>query len=214
MKRRTLRILGAGGHGRVCADIARRMGLWRGIAFLDDDPVAGAGQGLQVQGPLRSASDRILDGDFFVAIGDNRTRERIQGELEAAGASLATLVHPSAVLADSAVLGPGTAVMAGAVVGCDARVGRGCILNTMASLDHDGVLGDFVHATPGVVLAGTVRIGRRVFLGAGSVVSNDVRIGDDVVVGAGGVVVRDLDEPGTYVGVPVRRLDSAQRRPS
>lgn len=55
-------------------------------------------------------------------------------------------------------------------------------------------------------LAGTVKVGRGSWLGIGSIVSNSVNIISDSKIGAGVVVVRDITEPGTYVGVPVRRI--------
>jgi serine acetyltransferase len=38
-----------------------------------------------------------------------------------------------------------------------------------------------------------------------------VSIAGHITVGVGGVVVRDLAEPGVYVGVPVRRLHKPQQ---
>ena len=36
---------------------------------------------------------------------------------------------------------------------------------------------------------------------------NNIKIGTDVVIGAGAVVVKDIEAPGTYVGVPARKLE-------
>lgn len=78
MKR--LVILGAGGHGRVAADIAGKNG-YDSIAFLDDTkktcgryPVMG-----------ESARFSEYDCDFFVAIGNPQARRRMQEMLLTAG---------------------------------------------------------------------------------------------------------------------------------
>ena len=97
--------------------------------------------------------------------------------------------------------------MAGVVINSSSRIGKGCIINTSSSLDHDNVIENYVHISPGVNMAGTVKVGKGSWIGIGSVVSNNVNICSDCKVGAGAVVVKDITEPGTYVGVPVRKID-------
>lgn len=205
MKSRLL-IIGAGGHGKVVADIALRMGLWGSVAFLDDNEELLFCLGLEVIGKASDFFDFIEDSDFIVAVGDNSIRERIQFGLEKVGASIVTLIHPSAIIGSEVVIGAGSVVMAGVVVNCSTKVGRGCILNSCCSVDHDNVIGDFVHVSPGVCLGGGVSIGNNSWIGIGSVVINSVSVCGGCVVGAGGVVVRDIIDVGTYVGVPVRKL--------
>ncbi|HSK67850.1 MAG TPA: NeuD/PglB/VioB family sugar acetyltransferase, partial [Candidatus Limnocylindria bacterium] len=143
---------------------------------------------------------------LIVGIGDNAVRERIAGQL-AGIARFYTAVHPSAVVAQGVVLGEGTAVMALAAVNVGSHIGRHCILNTSCSVDHDCQVGDFTHVSPGAHLAGGVRVGPRCHLGVGCAVIPGITLCAGCVVGAGGVVVRDLAQPGTYAGVPVRRLE-------
>ena len=85
----------------------------------------------------------------------------------------------------------------------------GCIINTASSVDHDCVLSDFVHVAVGAHLCGTVTIGNATWIGAGATVSNNVNICGECTIGAGAVVVKDIIEPGTYIGVPakLRRRD-------
>ena len=45
-------------------------------------------------------------------------------------------------------------VVAQAAVNANARIGRGCILNTACSIDHDNVLEEGVQICPGVHAAG------------------------------------------------------------
>lgn len=96
--------------------------------------------------------------------------------------------------------------MAGAVINPYARIGEGCIINACASIDHDCIVGNFAHISVGAHLAGTVHLGDGVWMGIGSAVSNNLRICGDCVIGAGAIVIHDIDEPGTYIGVPARRL--------
>lgn len=200
-------IIGASGHGKVVADIAIKMNKWLSIAFLDDDQTIKTSMGLEVIGTTADAFTYKDEADFFVAIGSNATREKIQEKLITEGLNVVSLIHPSAVIGTDVVIGIGTVVMAGVVINCSSRIGKGCIINTSASLDHDNVIEDYVHISPGVNTAGSVGIGKGTWLGIGSVVSNNVNICSGCKVGAGAVVVKDITEPGTYVGVPVRRVD-------
>lgn len=208
-RKSNIAILGASGHGKVAADIARFEG-YEQIFFLDDDtskhrngvyPVVGT-----ISDFLRSYSAenmRQSDFDVFVAIGNNSMRKQISEQLPV---QPITLIHPAAVIDRTAVISNGSVVMAGAIVNADARIGHGCIINTGASVDHDCVLGDHVHISPGAHIAGTVNIGEKTWFGVGSCCVNNVNIAADCVVGAGAVVIGDINESGTYVGCPAVRV--------
>ena len=200
-------IIGASGHGKVVADIAIKMNKWQSIAFLDDDESIKTSMGLEVIGRTADAFTYKDEADFFVAIGSNTTREKIQEKLIEQGINVICLIHPSAVIDTNVEIGFGSVVMAGVVINSSSRIGNGCIINTSSSLDHDNVIEDYVHISPGVRAAGSVRVGKGSWIGIGSVISNNVNICSGCKVGAGAVVVKDIAEPGTYVGVPVRRVD-------
>ncbi len=200
-------IIGASGHGKVVADIAIKMNKWQSIAFLDDDESIKASMGLEVICKTADAFTYKDEADFFVAIGSNATREKIQENLIVEGLNVVSLIHPSSVIGTDVEIGIGSVVMAGVVINSSTRIGKGCIINTSSSIDHDNVIEEYVHISPGVSLAGTVKIGRLNWIGIGSVISNNVNICSGCKVGAGTVVVKDITEPGTYVGVPVRKID-------
>jgi sugar O-acyltransferase (sialic acid O-acetyltransferase NeuD family) len=206
MKNKLL-IIGASGHGKVVADIALKMDKWQSIAFLDDDENMKFSLGFEVIGKSNEAIRHINDFDIFVGIGNNAIRKKAQECLEVEGASIPTLIHPNATLGEQVEVGSGTAVMAGVVINCCSQIGKGCIINTGSTIDHDNVVEDFVHISPGAHLAGTVNVGQGSWIGIGSVVSNNVNITNGCKIGAGAVVLKDLIETGTYVGVPVRKID-------
>ena len=196
-------IIGASGHGRVIADIAELVG-YSDIAFLDD---SGA-QTCSKYTVVGKCADAVAykGADFIVAIGNAMVRRRFQSELTDAGLKFVTLVHPSATVSSSVTLGEGSVVMAGAVVNPYARIGKGCIVNTCASVDHDCTVSDFAHVSIGAHVAGTVTIGENTWIGAGATVINNVDITADCMIGAGAVVVKTINEPGTYVGVPAKKV--------
>lgn len=183
------------------------MNKWQSIAFLDDDESIKKSMELEVIGKTADAFTYKEEADFFVAIGNNATREKVQEKLIEEGLNVVSLIHPSAIVGTDVEIGIGTTVMAGVVINSSTKIGNGCIINTSASLDHDNVIEDYVHVSPGVNMAGTVKVGKGSWIGIGSVISNNVDICSGCKVGAGAVVVKDITEPGTYVGVPVRRVD-------
>lgn len=193
-----LTIIGASGHGKVVADIAKLNG-YDEIEFLDDDET------LQACGeyPVVGKTSTMVPGDLFVAIGNAKIREKLSR-----GRKLTTLIHPAAVIAKDVEIGEGTVVMAGSVINSGSRIGRGVIINTSSSVDHDCIIGDYCHISVGAHLCGTVKIYDYTWIGAGATISNNINICSSTVVGAGAVVIHDLKEEGTYVGVPARNVSN------
>lgn len=191
-------IIGTGGHGKAVAEIVRLCGD-RVLGYLDDNKT-GKFNDCEILG----TSDDIgkFDAYYFAAVGDNYARQRMMEK----PVKWYCAVHPSAVVSADSVIGEGVALMANAVVGVGSTVGRGAVINTAASVDHDNSIGDFVHVSPGAHLAGTVSVGAFTWIGSCACVINNLDICGDVIVGAGGVVLESIREPGTYVGVPVRKI--------
>jgi UDP-N-acetylbacillosamine N-acetyltransferase len=196
MKSDAIAVYGAGGHGRVVADLARACGIGE-ILPVDDGREDLPG----LEAFLARYGSEI---PVALGIGDNRMRRRAAERLREAGCRAATLVHPRAVVSPRAELGEGTVVMAGAVVNCDARIGAGVIVNSSAVVEHDCRIGEYAHLSPGVLLAGGVQVGALSHLGIGSCVIQEIVIGEEVVVGAGAAVTKDLEGYVTAAGVPAR----------
>lgn len=203
-------IIGAGGQGKVAADIAALCG-YREIAFLDDDESVKICMAYPVLGKTETAV-RYPTCDFFVAIGNPITREHVQNMLRENKLHITTLIHPSAVIAEGVTIGAGSVVMAGAVINPGSVIGEGCIINTGTIVDHDNVLEDYVHVSVGSQLAGAVHVGKYTWIGIGATVSNNLNICSSCMIGAGAVVVKDIEKSGIYVGVPARKADMEKKK--
>ncbi len=204
-KKPSIILYGAGGHGKVIADMVEKEGRYTVGGFLDDKAM-GEMFGIPVLGGksmISALRKKGIDG-AVVSIGSGKARAALQKDLRDAGLKIMTVCHPSAQIARGASLGEGTVVMPCAVVGPDADIGQGSIINTSASVDHDCTLGEFVHIAPGAHLAGGVRVGAFTHIGIGSAVKEGVTIGKNVTVGAGSVVIDDLPDGCTAYGVPAK----------
>lgn len=201
-----LLITGASGHGKVIFELAGKTGLYDEIYFLDDDEILLKTEETVV-GSVDFAINHRGEFDVIIAVGNAFIRRQIQEKYERAGVNLVTLIHPEGILSDeTARIGKGTVIMAGAVIQTGVAIGDGVIVNTSASIDHECEIGDFSHISVGSHLAGNVKVGNNTWIGAGAVISNNVCICDDVTVGAGAVVVKDITESGTYVGIPAKKI--------
>ena len=190
-------IIGASGHGKVVAEIAKLNG-YDDIVFLDDNPSLISCGGY----PVIGSSSREPEGDTIVAIGNGRIRESLSEKHK-----LVSLIHPNAVIAEDVLIGCGTVVMPGAVINPGTTIGKGCIINTSSSVDHDCKIGDFVHIAVGAHLCGTVSVDKQTWIGAGAIINNNLRICSNCMIGAGAVVIKNIDEPGTYIGIPAKKVN-------
>lgn len=198
-------IIGASGHGKVIADIAKLNG-YQEIVFLDDDKTKKKNGMYDVLGTTEDVVKYKENHDFIIAVGNNEIREKISNILEKENIKQTTLIHPSAVIDQTATIDAGTVIMANAVVNASAKIGKGCIINTASTIDHDCLLENYVHVSPGAHVAGTVHIGKSTWLGTGTNVINNISITKQCIIGAGSVVIKDIKTSGTYVGSPVRMV--------
>lgn len=198
-------IIGASGHGKVIADIAKLNG-YKEIIFLDDDITKTKNGKYDVVGTGKDIDTYLDQYDYFVAIGNNDIRKKITEKLEDKKIIQPVLIHPAATVDETAKISSGTVVMANAVINADVYIKKGCIINTASSVDHDCKIEDYVHLSPGVHIAGTVSIGERTWIGAGSTVINNISIADKCVIGAGSVVIKNIMKSGIYVGSPARKI--------
>ena len=197
-------LLGGGGHAKVIADSIRARGD-EVAGILDDGIPAGTMvMDIPVLGKI-SEFEKYSEHKCIISIGSNGIRQRIAGQL-AGKARWYTAIHPSAIISPHAAVGEGSVVMPGAVINAGAKVGAHCIVNTGAIVEHDNELADFVHVSPAAALGGTVTVGALTHIGIGATVRNNINICGGCTIGAGAVVVKDIEEPGTYVGVPAKKI--------
>jgi UDP-perosamine 4-acetyltransferase len=200
-------VLGSSGHAKVCIELLRAGGSSVAYCIGAPDsgdtclgvPVLHGDEHLKV---LRSRGYRRV----FVAIGANGLRQRLATFATDLGFHLVNAISPQAAISPTASLGSGVAIMAGAVINADCSIGDLAIINTLASVDHDGRIGNAAHVAPHCGLAGNVTVGERSFLGIGSKVIPEIIIGADVTAAAGSVIVTDIEPHTRIAGVPAKTM--------
>lgn len=203
-------IMGAGGHSKVIADIIVKS-QDNVLGFLDDNipinTVIIKEKKLKVLGKIEDSikiKEQNNDIEFVIGIGNNKTRKAIAEKYP--NLNYYTAIHPSSQIALDVKIEDGTVIMANACINTSTTIGKHCIINTGAIIEHDNIIEDYVHISPNATLCGTVKIGELTHIGAGSTIKNNINICSNCIIGAGAVVVKNIEEEGTYVGVPVKKI--------
>lgn len=190
----TLAIYGQSGHGKVIRQIALASG-YKKFLWIDDAPNTDA-----------ITFETFLQTDphipIALGIGNNTTRQKIYLRLKAQQCKIATLVHPSAIIAEDCALGEGSVVMPLAVINAEAVIGVAAIINSHSCVEHEVRLGDFVHLSPQVALGGNVKVGDFTHIGIGSAIIQGINIGRHTTIAAGSSVIHNIPDHVMAAGVP------------
>lgn len=195
-------IVGASGHGKVVADLAELQGF--DVVFFDDAypkkkniehwPVIGDFK------DLLKASDEFKNA--IVAIGNNDTRTKLSKSLVVNGFFLPILIHPKSCISKYAQIGEGSVIFANAVINAFAKIGSYNIINSCAIVEHDCTLGEGVHLSPNVALAGGSIIHNNAWLGIGTVTRQSVEVGNNSIIGANSTIIKNIPADVTAFGSP------------
>lgn len=200
-------IFGTGGFAREVACVLHDLGRGGQLAaFHEPDEVYQARELLGAPVQPQSAFDPVRHR-AVIGIGNPSVREKVVGELPPETV-FDTLVHPSVVISQWVEVGEGSVLCAGSVLTCQITIGKHCHINLNTTVGHDCTFGDFCTVAPGTNISGNCLFGKRVDVGTQAAFRQNLRICDDAVIGMGAVIVKDIVEPGTYVGVPAKKVGS------
>jgi sugar O-acyltransferase (sialic acid O-acetyltransferase NeuD family) len=209
-------VMGASGLGRETVEAVRAMNecgsSWRLLGYLDDDPAL-CGKyldGVPVLGGKEELK-KLPNALVVVCTGrpDNYlSRPRIVKALDLPDERYATIVHPAAAVSTSSRIGPGSVLLAGAVLTAAVRTGSHVAVMSQVTLTHDDIVEDFATLASGVRLSGRVHIGEGAWVGAGALVREERAVGAYALVGMGSVVLCDVPACEVWAGVPARYLRS------
>jgi sugar O-acyltransferase (sialic acid O-acetyltransferase NeuD family) len=202
-------IIGSGGHAKVLADALICAGIDI-FGFTSLCPL------VQNHGSVLSkfnflgddnSLDKFNNKEMVLVNGIGgvdclRLRQEVQIKLEKNGWRFIGVRHPTAVISQFADVESEVQLLAGSIVQPGSKVGRGCIINTGAIVEHDVALGEFIHVAPGATVCGNSIIQSNSHIGAGAIIRQGILLGSNTLVGAGAVVVKNFEGNGNLVGLP------------
>ena len=193
-------IMGAGGHGKTVAELLRFSSLAYVKGFIDPNiPVGTLVHGFPVLGADSDVKQIVGDVPHIGVIAFGFLNPTAQDRIDMFkqcvenNLLLPPIVHPTAFVDPTAVLGAAVQVHAGAHVGADAVVAEGTVINTKAVVEHDCQIGKHAFIAPGALLAGGVHVGAECLIGMGAPLFAGISIGAGVTVNSGRGVFTSLD---------------------
>ncbi len=210
-----LLLIGGGGHCKSCIDVIQAEGRFEIAGIVENRGYQVSGIGYQVLGYEVIGTDDDLPElikeykNALITVGQIQhpdIRIKLFNLIKGLGGKFPVIISPNAYVSRNAIIGEGTIVMHHAVVNTEAVVGMNCILNTGALIEHEATVGDHSHISTYAILNGQCKVGSRTFVGSRTVLSNNTDVADDTLISAGSVVLRSLDQPGTYIGNPLRKI--------
>lgn len=202
-----LGVYGSGGVGKEIKEIAVYLQQWDEVVFIDDTVPADIFRGIRRM-PF-SAFQREYDGakaEVIIAQGEPRYKKLLYHKVKEAGYELTNIIHPSAIISESASLGKGIIVKPGAVVSVDAVIEDNVSIEEYAVVGHDCIIHKHAQISSFVMIAGRCEIGEGTYIAISVPVRETVKIGSNTVVGMGSVVLRDLPDSVTAMGNPARPM--------
>lgn len=199
----------AGGFGREVMDTARRRnaasGCWDSIDFVDDVIEERARYGARVHKfDDQELRGRLQDFEFVIASGEPEGRRALAEKLDAAGARLGTVIDPSVLIADTALIAEGVVITPFCSISSDARLARNCCVNTMSIVGHDVEVGENSVISSMVNIGGRSTIGANAYVGMGALIKDKIAIGANTIVGMASVVYSDIPPDVIALGNPAR----------
>lgn len=197
-------VFGCGGHARSIINTLHQYVINIEIVLVDEN--AGINEIVLDCKVTQKYELRELDG-YIIAIGDNSRRKELFDYLlkQNRGKCIVVISRDSNIGLD-AQIGAGTFIAPYAYIGPQVRIGNNVIINSGSVIEHEVIVGNHTHIAPHTTICGRTKIGNNVFCGAGSTIIDKLKICDNVIIGAGAVVKEDIAIPGTYVGVPARKI--------
>lgn len=200
-------LVGGGGHCKSVIDVIETHQTYEIAGIIDQENMIGN----EICGYRIIGSDADLpafsksNNNFMITVGQIKSsavRTKIFDNLQNLNINMPVIVSPLGHVSDLATIGEGSIVMHFAMVNTEAKVGKNCIINSRALIEHDCIIGDHTQISTGAIVNGNVKVGKHCFIGSGAVLVQGIEIADYTVIAAGAVVTKSIVQQGTYAGVP------------
>lgn len=206
-------ILGGTGNGLVAAQVIKDMQraghAAEMVGFLNDHQAKGdLIGGYPVMGCTHdwaSLPDDILFHCSLLGVGNVEARSVLFENLNIPDERLATIIHPTACIADDVVVGQGAMICSFVTCQPGARIGRLGSVRAGANIGHDAAIGDYAYVGPNATLCGYSIVEKGGYVAPNAVLRDRTRMGEFSVLAAGAVAFKDIEAHSTWIGNPARR---------
>ncbi|WP_415325247.1 acetyltransferase [Chryseobacterium sp. MMS23-Vi53] len=207
---KTLAIIGSGELGMQIANFAIQDNHYQKVVFFDDFETSSEKSGYEVLGGTEKIEQAFEDKKFdelMIGIGYNHLEKRKEIYLKySTNIPFGKVVHSTTIQDSSSKILDGTVIYPGTILDKNVVISENCLLNLGCIIAHDSKIGGHSFFAPGVKIAGFVTTGEKCFLGINSTIIDNKNITNDVKLGGNTTVTKDLEESGTYVGSPARKI--------
>jgi len=195
-------IIGAGGFGREVYWSLNPIERNNTVFFVDDAYSDGNDDNVLPSSLFESDKYEVV-----VAIADSKHRERIVNELPK-NTKFFAHIHPSAQIhGEDVIIGEGSIICAGTIITTNVKLGKHTHLNLHTTIGHDCIIGDYFTTAPGVKISGNCNISDLVYVGTNASIKEKISINSLTTRGLNAGVVKNIEEPGTYIGTPAKKLN-------
>lgn len=186
-------LIGNGGHAR---EVMAQMGI-KLECFVDEEYVDNE------TSPLSKFDPNIHIAMIVVANSKDRydIAQRLPKETK-----FFSFIHPTALIMNNVEIGDGSFIGAYSILTTNIKIGKHTILNRSNHIGHDCIIGDYFSAMPGAIVSGNVIISDIVYMGNNSSIRERLSIHSSSTIGMNSAVVKNISEPGVYVGVPAKKI--------
>ena len=190
-------IVGGGGFAREVATWAfnSNVPIFEKPKFYVQKPFA--------DGTTKPLSELDPNSRCVIAVGSPLIKRKLEGDAQCEWISM---LHKTAIWRQFNNHVEGLIMCPYSIITDDVVIGKHVTLNLHASIGHDSVIGDYTTLHPGARVSGNCSIGTGCLIGSNAVIKEGTYIAPWTIIGAGAVVTRSIYEPGTYVGVPAKRM--------
>ena len=209
MKR--LAILGSGDLGNQIVSLAEEIKSHQIVGYYDDFQDKNTSvKGVPILGNSKDLNLDYQEGKFdelIIAIGYKHMKQRASFyETFQNKIPFASLIHPSCVVSTSAKIGRGVIVFQACSIGIQVEIGNNVLLYDGCIISHDSKIDNHTMLSPKVALSGFCKVGKSVNLGVGTTVIDNIEICDHTKSGGGTLFVKNVTNPGLYIGSPAKLL--------
>lgn len=187
-------LIGYGGHAReVMSQMGKNL-----TCFVDDEYLCKNTKPLSEFDPNKY--------EVMIAIADTQKRLEMVKKLPKE-TKFFTWIHPSSLIMDNNVkIGEGSFIGANSILTTNITIGKHVILNRGNQIGHDCEIGNYFSAMPGSIVSGNCNIGNEVYVGTNSSIKEKIKITDSVTIGLNSGVIKNILEPGVYIGTPCKKI--------